>query len=43
MSIDQAFVMNQSTLMTSTLITPVAKLSYSCMLLITIKHVNHTA
>ena len=42
-SIDYAFAQNQSTLMTSMLITSVAKLRYSCILLMTIKHVKHKA
>ena len=42
MSIDYAFARNQSMLMKSTLITSVAKLRYSCTLLMTIKHVKHT-
>ena len=42
-SIDYAFAQNQSTLMTSTSITSVAKLRYSCILLMTIKHVKHKA
>ena len=43
MSIDYGFARNQSMLMKSTLITSVAKLRYSCTLLMAIKHVKHTA